>query len=148
MACRNPMQRSSPVLDTSAEDGRQPLPLLDRAAARLSGNFRPMGLPAEFLGTALGLLLIGLLGWCNWRLARGFDFQFLFLMVSAVTAWIAGRAGAWSCTLASVFVLYPTENELGNTGRSNWVFCFETLLRLAGFGVMTWLAAEAGRLSR
>ena len=107
------------------------------------------GLVPETIITALGLVLIGLLGWINLQTVRGLNFEFLLPARMRFGRLAARGREAQSCARwYRGFVCTSPSTASGDASRAGWWFYCNSLIRLLAFAAIGWLAAQVGRLTR
>src|SRR5262249_40031832 len=72
----------------------------------------------------------------------------IYLLGCCFVGWVAGARSALVCTALSVTCLYLAESLRGGPAATGWLFALNSLVRLLAYAAITWLAAEAGRLTR
>jgi PAS domain S-box-containing protein len=107
-----------------------------------------LGLSHDALITTVGLASIAILGWINLKAMRGLSFEFFYLLGCCWVGWLAGARSALICTVLSAICLCLAEMSRGSATGAGWLFAWNSLVRLLAFGAITWLAGEAGRLTR
>lgn len=109
---------------------------------------RAIGLPPAILTTSAGLLAIALLAWLNFSAPRGLNFEFVYLLVCALVGLLAGSWAALICALATGISLFFSETTREGLSAGNWIFWFNSVIRLAALASIGWITAELGRLTR
>src|SRR5208282_2752565 len=143
-----PMQKLTHLGGRPAKNRTTGAGLLDSRAGRLLDNSRGRGLNHDLLITALGLVLLCLLGWINLRSLRGLNFEFFYLLACCVIGWVAGARSALVCTILSAVCLYLAESLDANSAKAGWLFACNSVVRFLAFAAIAWVAGEAGRLTR
>lgn len=121
---------------------------LDKSVTDFLYRNRALGLPPVALTTSAGLLAIALLAWLNFYVPRGLNFEFVYLLVCALVGLLAGTWAAFICALGTGISLYFNETTRGGLVPGNWIFWFNSFVRLAALTSIGWITAELGRLTR
>jgi PAS domain S-box-containing protein len=95
---------------------------------------------------AIGFVFIAVVGLVNLNTIRGLNLEFIYLLGCAFVGWAAGARAAMFCTLISGVFLYFAEAHGGTL--PGWIVLLNSVVRLAAFAVIGWLAAEVGTLTR
>jgi len=96
--------------------------------------------------TAAGIIFIGLIGWIDLKVVRGLNLEFLYLLGCTLVGWAVGARPALFCVLLSAIFLHFTEAR--SNPLSAWIFFWNSVMRLAAFAGISWLAAQVGSLTR
>src|SRR5438270_3175450 len=116
------------------------------------GRFTRAALASFFLGplfiTALGLVSIIALGWLGLERSGGLNLEYLYLLIIVLVSWKAGTLAGLACTLASASLLLATDLAVNGSRASGLLFCVNSVMRLAAFAGIGWVAGIAGGRTR
>lgn len=141
------MSKLAPSLDRPSGIPNTPIALLDMRFAALLNRLEPLGLNPKVVIVGVGFLLIGLIGWVNFRAKHGLNFEYFYLLVCAVVGWVAGVRSALACSLASAALMFSCQFASGLSSFLLVTAC-NSVVRLLAFISISWLAAEVGRATR
>jgi len=97
---------------------------------------------------AAGLLYTALLVVGALAAPKALNFDWFFLCGCALIGWAVGARAALGIVLASAGFLFCRDAFLGPPARPTWIIYWNSIIRLLAFGSISWLAGEAGRLTR
>jgi PAS domain S-box-containing protein len=140
------MSKFTELLEVNTATASGAIGRLDARIANLLNRSRSIGLHPTATIAIAGLLFIGVAGWANFQAARGFNFEYFYLLGCAVVGWVGGVRAGFVCVIPAMVLMLSA--DLTKSGLAAWIIACNALVRLGAFAGITWLAAAVGRSTR